>query len=100
MIVIALESDPLRDVSYEQGLDIAMTLADLEQEVKVVILGAFAAACAKEDAHAVFRKKLLQLDLFDIECISAIDTTDEKSGLTDSRAIISVLNEAQRILTF
>lgn len=100
MIVITLESDPLKVSFYEQGLDIAMTLVDLEQDVKVVILGAFAQACAMADESAVFRKKLLQLELFDIECISAAANADDKNGLVNNQSICKILNSAKRILSF
>lgn len=100
MIVVALESDPYKYNFYEQGLDVAMTLADLEQEIEVVLSGDFANAAAGADNNVIFKKKLLQLELFDIKCISAVENAVAKDYFVEEQAIYHVLQNAQRILTF
>lgn len=63
---VILSSDPYKSNDYEQGLEVAMNLAEAELPVTVLQCGAFARALVNAPEDAVFKKKLKQLELFEI----------------------------------
>ncbi len=73
MKTILLASDPYTSQSYEQGIEVALNLAEAGIEVQVVLASDFlrASECMKEDS--LILKKLNQLELFDIPVIKGID---------------------------
>ena len=70
--IIVISSDPTDSFDYEQGLEVAMTLTDLEQPCAVCLEGEFLDKVANSRGDEVFVKKLKQLELFGIELFSPI----------------------------
>lgn len=73
MKTVILSSSPYSSQSYEQGIEVALNLAEAEQTVQVLLVGDFERAYLNSQDQAVFRKKLKQLALFDIPCLSTKD---------------------------
>lgn len=73
MKTILLASDPYTSQSYEQGIEVALNLAEAGIEVQVVLASDFLRSyeCMKEDS--LILKKLNQLALFDIPVTAGID---------------------------
>ena len=69
--IIVITSDPDKNSDFEQGLEIAMTLSDLELKCSVSIEGDFLSKIENCSKDSVYLKKLKQLELFDIPLISA-----------------------------
>lgn len=80
MKTVILSTSPYSSQSYEQGIEVALNLAEAEQLVQVLLVGDFEQAYFNSQDQAVFRKKLKQLALFDIPCVS---TKEEHAYLDD-----------------
>lgn len=76
---VILSSDPYKSGAYEQGLEVAMNLAEAEIPVTVLQCGDFAHAVMRGAADAVFKKKLRQLELFEIP----VETYPDKPFVAD-----------------
>ena len=68
LVIFAL--DPVIKSTYEQGIEVALNLAEAEIPVKTVMTGDFFRAYQNADADSVFRKKIKQLALFDLELLT------------------------------
>ncbi len=70
MLLIVFSSHPACGMRFEQGLEVALTAADLELEVEIL----FEAECAQFLMQAAAEtdsvKKLGQLGLYDLSCMS------------------------------
>ena len=64
---IVLSSSPLNSPFFEDGLDVALTAADLEVETEVVLTGAFLEYVKNTSPDDIVLKKLKQLELYEIE---------------------------------
>ncbi len=70
MLTVVLSRDPQISSFYEQGLEVAMTCADLNEECQVVLEGYFLEHIKQASADDVAVKKLAQLGLYDIPCFA------------------------------
>ncbi len=73
MKTVILASDPYTSQSYEQGIEVALNLAEAGIEVQVVAASDFLRAYEGIKPDCVILKKLNQLELFDIPVISRVD---------------------------
>lgn len=64
---IVLASSPLNSPFFEDGLEVALTAADLEVETEVVLTGAFLEYVKNTSPDDIVLKKLKQLELYEIE---------------------------------
>ena len=64
---IVLSSSPLNSPFFEDGLEVALTAADLEVETEVVLTGAFLEYVKNTSPDDIVLKKLKQLELYEIE---------------------------------
>lgn len=71
MLIVVFSSVPEHSVQFEQGLEVALAAADLELEVKVIIEGACAKALLQVPTETIWVKKMRQLELYAIPCVSA-----------------------------
>lgn len=71
MKLVIFASDPIIKSTYEQGIEVALNLAEAEIPVKTVMTGDFYRAYLNSDADSVFRKKIKQLTLFDLELLTS-----------------------------
>lgn len=99
MYLIVISSNPNNSSSYEQGLEIAMTTADFEKEIAVLLEGDFEEQCEVSDL-TVFKKKLKQLSLFDIDIFSSKKLPNVESKIINKEAISHLLSDSQGILVF
>ena len=76
MKTVILSSSPFVSQSYEQGIEVALNLAEAEIGVRVLLAGDFARAIKSSKAESIFVKKLKQLELFDIPCLTPSDPID------------------------
>ena len=70
MKLVILQSSPAEG-RYEQGIEVALNLAESGAEFAVLLAGDFDAACRGAPDDAVFKKKLKQLELFDLRPVRA-----------------------------
>ncbi len=73
MKTVILASDPYTSQSYEQGIEVALNLAEAGIEVQVAVASDFQRIYEGMDPESVILKKLNQLELFDIPVISGVD---------------------------
>lgn len=66
---IVLASSPLNSPFFEDGIEVALTAADLEVETEVVLTGAFLEYVKNTSPDDIVLKKLKQLELYEIEPI-------------------------------
>lgn len=64
---IVLASSPLNSPFFEDGIEVALTAADLEVETEVVLTGAFLEYVKNTSPDDIVLKKLKQLELYEIE---------------------------------
>ncbi|HAH70817.1 MAG TPA: hypothetical protein DCL74_03575 [Succinivibrionaceae bacterium] len=69
MKLIIFASDPVFRATYEQGIEVALNLAEAELPVKAVMIGDFYRSYQNAAPNAVFRKKIKQLELFSLELL-------------------------------
>ena len=71
-MIIFLQSSPRDSQAYEQGLEMAMSYGDFfeDNNIKVIISGAFLQSVLVSNEQDIFIKKLKQLELFEIETFS------------------------------
>ena len=63
---IVLSSSPLNSPFFEDGIEIALTAADMEVETEVVLTGSFLEYVNNAFPEDIVIKKLKQLELYDI----------------------------------
>ena len=73
MKTVILSTSPYMNQSYEQGIEVALNLAEASQAVQVIMVGDFEQAYFNANSQAIFKKKLKQLALFDVPCLSSKD---------------------------
>lgn len=66
---IVLASSPLNSPFFEDGIEVALTAADMEVETEVVLTGAFLEYVKNTSPDDIVLKKLKQLELYEIEPI-------------------------------
>ena len=64
---IVLASSPLNSPFFEDGIEVALTAADLEVETEVALTGAFLEYVKNTSPDDIVLKKLKQLELYEIE---------------------------------
>ena len=64
---IVLASSPLNSPFFEDGIEVALTAADLEVETEGVLTGAFLEYVKNTSPDDIVLKKLKQLELYEIE---------------------------------
>lgn len=64
---IVLASSPLNSPFFEDGIEVALTAADMEVETEVVLTEAFLEYVKNALPEDIVIKKLKQLELYDIE---------------------------------
>lgn len=103
-LVLLIES-PVTGTSYEHGLELALTMADMDIEVAVLFAGLAALDIMAFADDRV--KKAGQLNLFDIKtglyCIDADSRLHESLDFiqtVDKEQFIYILDNAQKIVRF
>ena len=103
-IVLLIES-PVTDTSYEHGLELALTMADMDIDVAVLFAGTAALDIMAFSDDRV--KKVGQLNLFDIKtelyCEDADTRLHESLDFiqtVDNKQLIFILDNAQKIVRF
>lgn len=66
---IVLSSSPLNSPFFEDGIEVALTAADMEVETEVVLTGSFLEYVKNAFPEDIVIKKLKQLELYEIEPI-------------------------------
>lgn len=66
---IVLSSSPLNSPFFEDGIEVALTAADMEVETEVVLTGSFLEYVKNAFPEDIVTKKLKQLELYEIEPI-------------------------------
>lgn len=65
--LVVISSNPIKSVSFEQGIEVALNLADAELEVQVLLEGDFLEYVQSSASEDVVIKKLKQLFLYEVE---------------------------------
>lgn len=64
---VVLSTSPLISPFYEDGIEVALTAADMEVNTEVVLTGDFLAYVNSANSDSLVLKKLKQLELYEIE---------------------------------
>lgn len=101
-MIIFLQSSPRDSQAYEQGLEMAMSYGDFfeDNNIKVIISGAFLQSVLVSNEQDIFIKKLKQLELFEIETFSVKKTAyDFIAAITNQQLRIMLINDS-KVLSF
>ncbi len=101
-MIIFLQSSPRDSQAYEQGLEMAMSYGDFfeDNNIKVIISGAFLQSVLVSNEQDIFIKKLKQLELFEIETFSVKNTAyDFIAAVTNQQLRIMLINDS-KVLSF
>lgn len=94
-LLVVLSSSPYLGFAYEQGLEIALNLADAQYPVKVLI-DEDLEQCLMADTQAFdFAKKLKQLDLYEVDtyaqnrlCLDFVKIADANNLMRSAKNIL------------
>ncbi len=99
-LLVVLNSDPIEDNWWEQGLDIATTIVDLEGSVKVLLQGKMLDSIANMSAEQTVLKKLKQLSLFGIETYSLSPVDNLQVSVIIQPDLEEILANAKAVMEF
>lgn len=100
MRLIILASSPVLENTWEQGLELALNLAEMGEKCTVLLEHEFMYACAWNDPEADFMKKLGQLELMEVPVYAGTRLRAEWIKLCDSAGSARLMTEAEGILVF
>ena len=100
MRLIILASSPVLENTWEQGLELALNLAEMGEECTVLLEHEFMYACAWNDPEVGFVKKLSQLELYEVAVYAEIPMKFAWIKSCDTSEAARLMAEAAGIMVF
>lgn len=98
--LIVLASNPTAGCAWEQGLEVALNLAEMGAECAVLLEQEFEYACAWNDPEVGFVKKLSQLELYEVAVYAEIPMKFAWIKSCDTSEAARLMAEAAGIMVF